>query len=61
MTHTDAKQKRLHALFAELRRLKREEMPWKCEDPIMQAQHDASVRECIGEVEQRIEREMDDG
>lgn len=39
MTHTDAKQERLHELFAELRCLKQDEMPREYDDPVMQAGH----------------------
>lgn len=61
MTHTDAKQKRLHALFAELRRLKQEEMQHEYDDPVMQAGHAVMLRWKIERTEEQIEREMDDG
>ncbi len=61
MLHDDSKQRVLMDLFAELRRLKQEEMPWKCEDPIMQAGHAVMLRWKIEKIEEQIEREMEDG
>ena len=48
----------LHALFAELRRLKQEELPKQMADPIEQAYHDARIRSAIRAVEEKIERAM---
>ena len=51
---------RLRALFAELRRLKQEELPRRFEDPVEQARHDMRVREAIRRAEEKIERRMSD-
>lgn len=59
MTHTDAKQRRLRELFAELRRIKQEEHEY--DDPVMQAGHAVMLRWKIEKIEEQIEREMDDG
>lgn len=56
--NTDAKQARLRNLFAELRRLKQEELPRKLPDPIEQARHDLAVAVEIERVEREIEEEM---
>lgn len=61
MTHTDAKQKRLHALFAELRRIKQEELPRQFTDPVQQAYHDERIRGAIRRAEEEIERRMSGG
>lgn len=51
----------LHSLFAELRRLKQEELPRRFEDPVEQARHDMRIREAIQRAEEKIERGMKDG
>lgn len=51
----------LHALFAELRRLKQEELPRHFTDPVQQAYHDERIRGAIRRVEEEIERRMVDG
>lgn len=56
MTHTDTTQKRLHALFAELRRIKQEEMPRQFSEPVRQAYHDERIRGAIRRVEEEIGR-----
>ena len=48
----------LHGLFAELRRLKQEEMPKRMADPVEQAYHDERIGSAIRRVEEKIEREM---
>ena len=48
----------LHTLYAELRRLKREELPRQIPDPVRQAYHDERIRGAIRRVEEEIEREM---
>lgn len=55
------KSDRLYDLFAELRRLKTEELPREYDDPVMQAGHTVMLRWKIAKIEERIEREMDDG
>lgn len=50
----------LHALFAELRRLKQEELPRQFTDPVEQAYHDERIRGAIRRVEEEIERVMMD-
>lgn len=52
---------RLRAMFAELRRLKQEELPRQFEDPVEQARHDMRIREAIQRAEEKIERGMMDG
>ena len=54
----DQIQTNLHALFAELRRLKQEELPRQKSDPVQQAYHDERIRGAIRRVEEEIEREM---
>lgn len=49
---------RLYGLFAELRRLKREELPKRMADPVEQAYHDERIRGAIRLVEEKIEREI---
>jgi hypothetical protein len=61
MIHTDAKQKRLHELFAELRRLKQKELPRRFSDQVQQAYHDERIRGAIRRVEEEIERRMSGG
>lgn len=51
----------LHTLFAELRRLKQEELPRRFDDPVQQAYHDERIRGAIRRVEEEIERRMKDG
>lgn len=51
----------LHTLFAELRRLKQEELPRRFGDPVQQAYHDERIRGAIRRVEEEIERRMGDG
>ena len=51
----------LHALYAELRRLKQEELPMQFTDPVQQAYHDERNRGAIRRVEEEIERRMGDG
>ena len=51
----------IHALFAELRRLKQEELPKQKSDPVQQAYHDERIRGAIRRVEEEIERRMKDG
>lgn len=51
----------LRALFAELRRLKQEELPRRFGDPVQQAYHDERIRGEIRRVEEEIERRMGDG
>ena len=51
----------LHTLFAELRRLKQEELPRQFTDPVRQAYHDERIRGAIMRVEEEIERRMGDG
>lgn len=53
-----ANDNRFRALYEELRRLKREEMPRKMDNPIDQARHDVEVAAEIGRVERLIEEEM---
>lgn len=53
--------KKLIPLFAELRRLKQEELPWQFSDPVRQAYHDERIRGAIRRVEEEIERRMMDG
>lgn len=48
----------MRQLFAELRRLKQEELPMRFEDPVEQARHDMRVREAIRRAEEKIERGM---
>ena len=48
----------IHALFAELRRIKQEELPRQFTDPVQQAYHDERIRGAIRRVEEEIEREM---
>ena len=57
----DQIQTSLHTLFAELRRLKQEELPRQFSDPVQQAYHDERIRGAIRRVEEEIEREMNDG
>ena len=56
--NTDAKQARLRVLFAELRRLKQEELPRQFDTQVERAVHDAGVRREIRRVERMIEEEM---
>ena len=52
----------LRALFAELRRLKTEELPSaETMDPVEGAMHEERVRQAIRMVEERIERRVNDG
>ena len=52
----------LRALFAELRRLKTEELPRaQAMDPVERAMQEERIRGAIKRVEARIEREMRDG
>lgn len=51
----------IHALFAELRRLKQTELPRQYTDPVQQAYHDERIRGAIRRVEEEIERRMVDG
>jgi hypothetical protein len=60
MPHTDAKQQRLHDLFAELRWI-RQVLPPLMADPVELALHDDWKRGKIEKIEGQIEREMDDG
>lgn len=48
----------LYGLFAELRRLKQEELPKRMADPVEQAYHDERIRSAIRAVEEKIEREL---
>lgn len=48
----------LQALFAELRRLKQEELPRQFTDPVQQAYHDKRIRGAIRRVEEEIESRM---
>lgn len=48
----------LYGLFAELRRLKQEELPKRMADPVEQAYHDERIRSAIRAVEEKIERAM---
>ena len=57
----DQIQTNLHALFAELRRLKQEELPRRFTDPVQQAYHDERIRGAIRRVEEEIERRMSGG
>ena len=57
----DQIQTSLHTLFAELRRLKQEELPRQFTDPVQQAYHDERIRRAIRKVEEEIERRMGDG
>lgn len=50
----------LHTLFAELRRLKQEELPRQFADPVQQAYHDVRVQRAIENVERKIEGVMND-
>lgn len=56
--NTDAKQARLRVLFAELRRLKQEELPRRFDTQVERAVHEAGVRREIRRVERQIEEEM---
>ena len=60
MLHDDSKQRNLTDLFAELRRIKQEELPEDQGDSASQAYHDERVRSAIRRIEEKIEREMDD-
>ena len=60
MTHTDAKQKRLRHLFEELRWIRQVRPPLMAE-PVELAQHNEWKRCEIEKIEEKIEREMDDG
>lgn len=51
----------LRTLFAELRRLKQEELPRQFTDPVQQAYHDERIRGAIRRAEEEIERRMGDG
>ena len=53
--------KKLIPLFAELRRIKQEELPRQFTDPVQQAYHDERIRSAIRRVEEQIERRMEDG
>lgn len=59
MTHTDAKQKRLHHLFEELRKLKQKELTGQSEF-VLAYRRELTERK-IRELEEAIEKEMDDG
>lgn len=50
----------LRALFAELRRLKQDELPRQFADPAEQAYHDVRIRGAIRKVEEEIERGLSD-
>lgn len=50
----------IRALFADLRRLKQEELPRQFTDPVRQAYHDERIRGAIKRVEEEIERRMRD-
>lgn len=50
----------LRTLYAELRRLKQEELPKRMDDPVQQAYHDERIRWAIRRVEEEIERRMGD-
>ena len=56
--HTDQKQQRLHDLFAELRRLKQEDLPFWWPDDFVTAYRQKQTRAMIREVEKEIERVM---
>ena len=49
----------LHGLFAELRRLKQEELPKRMADSVEQAYHDERIRSAIRAIEEKIERAME--
>lgn len=56
------KNDRLYDLFAELRRLKTEELPAAEKmGPVMNALYTRKAHEDIRRIEREIEREMDDG
>lgn len=59
MTHTDAKQKRLRHLFEELRKLKQKELTGQGEF-VLAYRRELTERK-IRELEEAIEKEMDDG
>ena len=59
MIHTDAKQKRLHHLFEELRKLKQKELTGQGEF-VLAYRRELTERK-IRELEEAIEKEMDDG
>ena len=61
MLYDDSKQRVLMELFAELRRLKQEELPFWWPDEFVMVYRQARAREKIVEIEKEIEREMDDG
>lgn len=53
----DQKQTNLHTLFAELRRLKQEELPRaQAMEPVERAMQEERIRGAIKRVEERIER-----
>lgn len=60
MINTDAKQERLRELFAELRRLKQEDLQFWYPDDFVTAYRQKQVREKIREIEQKIERVLND-
>ena len=58
----DQKQTNLHILFAELRRLKQEELPRvQAMEPVERAMQEERIRGAIKMVEAKIERKMRDG
>ena len=57
----DPKQQRLRELFAELRRIKQQELPVWWPDEFVMVYRQAQARNKIVEIEKEIEREMDDG
>ena len=51
---------RLHALYAELRRLKQEELPRELSDPVDRAYQEERIRGAIRRAEEEIKRRMKD-
>ena len=57
----DPKQQRLHDLFAELRRIKQQELSVWWPDEFVMVYRQAQAMKKIREIEREIEREMEDG
>lgn len=60
ITMNDAKQGILEMWFSHLRWLKCRQLPMVFDDPVVQARHDAAVRDEIERTEKEIERVMND-